>query len=250
VEGPSTPDRAAYEALYDSGRGAEVERARHGVYAVILARFLPWGARRCLDVGSGSGGFVALASQAGWDCVGVDPAGPEGAADEGVRLVRAPFPPAPAGRFELVTFFNSLNYMREPVAALAAAGAALAPGGRVVVRVPNVDFHLAVRRIAAAAGARSRLGEWLMRGTILHARSFSVRALRVAFARAGFRSAGVEGGPLVPGDPYATGARAIRGAKAVVAGASRACEALTGGRLVLASALLATAWDHRPPASG
>ena len=251
VAGPEDAlDPRTYCAMHESGHGADVERARAGVYAAILTRFPPWGDRRCLDVGSGSGVFATLAARAGWRCVGVDPAGPERVAGD-VQLVRALFPPLPAevdGRFDLVTFVNSLNYMIDPVAALAAAGAALAPGGRVVVRVPNADFHLAVRRTAATLGPRSRLGRWLLRGTILHPRSFSPRALRTAFARAGFRTVTVESSPLVPGDPYGTGATAMAAAKAVVAAVARAGGALTGQRVVLASALLATAWEHGPTA--
>jgi SAM-dependent methyltransferase len=232
-------DHPSYLALHRSGRGARVEEARHGVYASILRRFAPWGGRRCLDVGSGSGVFARLAGRAGWQSVGVDPAGPE-VVEDGVRLVRAAFPPAPDGRFELVTFLGTLNYMTDPVAALAAARAALAPGGRVVIRVPNASFHLAARRLAGALGPASRLGHWLERGTILHPRSFSARALRVALERAGFPAVTVEASPPVAGDPYGSGAAAMGAAKAVVSVVGRALDRLSGHRLVLASALLAT----------
>jgi len=251
VEGPAAEgiDLHTYLDLHDSGRGARLEHARRGVYAPILRRFAPWGGRRCLDVGSGSGVFARLAAAAGWRCVGVDPAGPE-AVEDGIRLVRAPFPPAPAGPFELVTFFNSLNYMTDPVNALAAAREALAPGGRLVIRVPNVDFHLAVRRLVRAAGAASRVGGWLHQGTILHPRSFSARTLRIALARAGFRSVTVEASPPVPGDPYATGAVAIAAAKAVVGALALGLDRVSGHRVLLASTLLATTGDERAARGG
>ena len=247
VEGArvESAERASYRALHESGTGARVEAARHGVYLPLLRRFPPWGERRCLDVGSGAGVFARLAVAEGWRSVGIDPAGPT--LDEGaLRLLRAEFPPAPAGRFELVTFFGSLNYMSDPHAALAAARSSLAPGGRVVVRVPNVDFHLAVRRLARAIGTDSPPGRWLRRGTILHPRSFSARALRAVLARAGFRRARVEAAWPAPGDPYGTGAAAIAAAKAAVGGAALACDRLTGHRIVLASTLLAVAEDDGP----
>jgi SAM-dependent methyltransferase len=233
-------ERASYRALHATGTGARVEEARHGVYLPLLSRFPPHGGRRCLDVGSGAGVFARLAVAAGWRCVGIDPAGPALDAGE-LRLVRGEFPPAPDGRFELITFFGSLNYMSDPRAALAAARAALAPGGRVVVRVPNVAFHLGVRRLARLIGDESRAGRWLRRGTILHPRSFSAPALRAVLARAGFRHARVGAARPAPGDPYGTGAAAIAAAKALVGGVALAAGRLTGQRIVLASTLLAVA---------
>jgi SAM-dependent methyltransferase len=247
VEGARTEsaERASYRALHESGTGARVEQARRGVYRPLLERFPPHGGRRCLDVGSGAGVFARLALASGWRSVGIDPAGP--ALDDGdLRLVRGEFPPAPDGPFELITFFGSLNYMGDPHAALVAARAALAPGGRVVVRVPNVDFHLGVRRLARLIGSDSRPGRWLRRGTILHPRSFSARALRAVLTRAGFRRARVEAARPAPGDPYGTGAAAIAAAKAVVGGVALGVGTLTGHRIVLASTLLAVAEDGGP----
>lgn len=238
-------ERASYRALHESGTGARVEEARRGVYQPLLRRFPPRGERRCLDVGSGAGVFPRLAVAAGWRCVGVDPAGPtieEGA----LSLRRGAFPPAPEGRFDLITFLGSLNYMSDPHAALVVARAALAAGGRVVIRAPNVDFHLAVRRLARALGESSRPGRWLHRGTILHPRSFSAGALRAVLARAGFHRVQVEAAAPAPGDPYGTGVAAIAAAKAVVGGVASALDQLTGHRIVLASTLLAVAEDGGP----
>ena len=251
VEGPRVEgaDRASYLALHENGTGLRVEQARHGVYLPVLRRFPPRGERRCLDVGSGAGVFARLATDAGWRSIGVDPAGPE--LDDGsLALRRASFPPPPGGRFELITFFGSLNYMSDPHEALVAARAALAPGGRVVIRAPNVDFHLAVRRLVRAVGVHSRVGAWLSRGTILHPRSFSARSLHAVLVRAGFGCVRVEAARPAPGDPYGTGAAAMWAAKALVGGVASAMDRLSSHRIVLASTLLAVAGDDGGSARG
>ena len=230
---------AAYEGTDADGTADAIDEGRRALFTSVLAELVPSGGGRCLDVGSGGGLFVRLAAAAGWEAVGIDPAGfeREGA---GFRLVRGEFPssaPIPHAPFALITFLGSLTYMRDPVAALRAAHDSLEPGGMVLVRVPNVAVHLRVARVANGLGARSRVGGWLRRGTILHARSFSLRALQVAFARAGFADARVCGSAPVPGDPYGSGARAIGPVKVMVGGVTRAVATLSGRRLVWSPSL-------------
>ena len=225
---------AAYEGTYADGTADAIDEGRRPLFTSLLGELAPSGGRRSLDVGSGGGLFVRLAAAAGWQAVGVDPAGPE-TTGSGFRLVRMDFPPAaeiPGAPFALVTLLGSLTYMRDPVAALRAAHDLLEPGGVVVVRVPNVTVHLPVVRLAEALGARSRAGAWLRRGTILHARSFSPRALEVAFARAGFARPRICASRPVPGDPYRSGVRAIGLAKAVIGALTRAVATVSGRRLV------------------
>jgi SAM-dependent methyltransferase len=242
VEGPMSAGGscAAYRDDHERGHSRRVEDRRHAVYAPLVERVAPWGGRRLLDVGSGAGVLVRLAGAAGWDAVGVDPAGPD-LVEHGVRLVRAPFPPPPAGPFELVTFVGSLNYMADPVAALVAARGVLVPGGRVLIRVPNASFHLAVRRLARVIGPDTAPGQWLRRGSIVHARAFTARALECALTRAGFRRVVVEGSAPSPGDPYGTGARGMAAVKTVVRGGALIAETVLRQPGLLSSSLLATA---------
>jgi glycosyltransferase involved in cell wall biosynthesis/2-polyprenyl-3-methyl-5-hydroxy-6-metoxy-1,4-benzoquinol methylase len=228
---------AAYEGTDADGTADAIDEGRRPLFLSLLRELPPWGGRRCLDVGSGGGLFVRLAAAAGWEAMGVDPAGPEQSGSR-FRLVRMEFPsvtPLPSPPFALVTFLGSFTYMRDPVAALRAAHAVLEPGGMVLVRVPNVGVHLAVLRAADTLG--THIGAWLRRGTILHARSFSPRALEVAFARAGFSGARVGASPPVPGDPYGSGARAIGAVKMVVGAATRGVAVASGRRLVWSPSL-------------
>jgi SAM-dependent methyltransferase len=228
---------AAYQGTSADGTADAIDEGRRPLFVGLLRQLTPSGGGRCLDVGSGGGLFVRLAAAAGWEAIGVDPAGPE-QSGTGFRLARMDFPPVtpiPGAPFALVTFLGSFTYMRDPVAALRAAHDLLEPGGLLVVRVPNVAVHLAVLRAADALG--TRVGAWLRRGTILHARSFSSRALAVAFARAGFPHARVRASPPVPGDPYGSGARAIGPVKTVVGAVTRAVAMASGRRLVWSPSL-------------
>jgi 2-polyprenyl-3-methyl-5-hydroxy-6-metoxy-1,4-benzoquinol methylase len=226
-----------------AGDGGAIDDGRRPLYASLLRRVPPSGGRRCLDVGSGGGLFVRLAAEAGWDAVGVDPAGPQ-VEGRGFRLLRADFPAcgsAAGGPFALVTFLGSLNYMTDPVAALRAAHALLEPGGVLLVRVPNVAVHLAVGRVATAIGAHSRVGAWLLRGTILHARSFTVQALAMAVTRAGFAEARVDASAPVPGDPYGSGTAAIGSVKRVVGPLTQALAVVSARRILWTPSLEARA---------
>lgn len=104
--------------------------------------------RRLLDVGCGEGDFVALASAAGWDAVGLElhrGAAAAGAA-RGVQVYEGGPEALPAGRFDVITLWNVLDQMPEPAAELAALLERLEPGGTLFVRVPNLAFHLAAWR--------------------------------------------------------------------------------------------------------
>jgi SAM-dependent methyltransferase len=99
------------------------------------------GARRLLDVGCGSGGFLGVARDLGWQCAGIemDPA----AAAKARRytpsifigdILEAPFTP---GTFDLVTAFHVLEHVPEPRRVLERMLDWTADEGRVIVEVPN-----------------------------------------------------------------------------------------------------------------
>jgi SAM-dependent methyltransferase len=106
--------------------------------------------RRLVDVGSGTGYVVAEAARAGWDVVAVERSGwaAERIRDRGVPVVAdlaaAPFGP---GTVDAVTFYQSLEHLPDPAAALEAAAGLLRPGGVVVCETWDLDS-----RTARAAG--------------------------------------------------------------------------------------------------
>lgn len=89
---------------------------------------------RVLDIGCGSGEFLAQARAAGATAAGVDPApGMIALAGGDVRLGSFDLLPWPDGSFDVVTAFNSLHFTADPVEALREAVRVAVPGGLVAV---------------------------------------------------------------------------------------------------------------------
>jgi SAM-dependent methyltransferase len=112
-----------------------------------LRALVPQTARRVLDVGCGGGAFGAAlkAERPRCEVVGVE-AFPEAAARAAQRLDRVlrldldalEALPADAGSFDAIVFGDVLEHLREPKRLLETLLPALAPGGTLVVSIPNV----------------------------------------------------------------------------------------------------------------
>ena len=95
-----------------------------------------------LDVGSGGGLFLGMMRERGFAVVGLDSSREaaaiawrrQGAPSVCASLEHAPFR---AGSLGVVTMFHVLEHAYDPGAYLGAARDLLAPGGRLVVQVPN-----------------------------------------------------------------------------------------------------------------
>lgn len=98
-----------------------------------------------LDIGCGSGRFMAWARVAGWTCEGteVDPAAAARARGLGFvvhqgglgELVRS------GRRFDAVTLGHVIEHVHDPRALLASARSLLRDGGYFWIETPNVDSH-------------------------------------------------------------------------------------------------------------
>jgi SAM-dependent methyltransferase len=138
--------------------------------------------QRLLDVGCGYGTFLAAAQRAtGCEAHGLerDAASVAGAlAPAAVRYHLGSLDTAalPAGSFDVVTLFQSLEHHEDPIAALRAVHALLKPGGACVVEVP--DFDGAWRRVFRAW--------WLPLLVPQHLFHFTPRTLRQALEATGF----------------------------------------------------------------
>jgi SAM-dependent methyltransferase len=101
--------------------------------------------KKLLDVGCGYGSFLAEARrQTGCEATGLDLDADclgQAADREHIRYLRTSIEAAdlPAGSFDVVTLFQSLEHHLDPVAALRAAHRLLKPGGHCIVEVPNFD---------------------------------------------------------------------------------------------------------------
>ena len=135
--------RLGYAHL-DPARVGLVDRVRARLRRrKILKNFPPWsGDGRLLDVGCATGRFLQQMAAVGWRGSGIE-LDPEAAAK--ARTVTTDVTvgdPAevtlPAASFDLVTAFHVVEHLPDPAGALRNMLGWLAPGGLLVVEVPNV----------------------------------------------------------------------------------------------------------------
>jgi SAM-dependent methyltransferase len=144
---------------------------------------LPWHGRgRLLDFGCGGGGYLKQMQGQGWHVVGVD------ASPTAVERVRSelglpalvgtlPHPELEPQSFDIITMWHSLEHVHAPLDVLREAHRLLAPGGRLVVAVPNID-SLPFRWFGNA---------WYGLDLPRHLTHFAPRTLQMMVERAGFR---------------------------------------------------------------
>lgn len=187
------PSAAVLQAIYDRGyyRGGHgpvgfsdygaLAAARRRMFSCHLDRIERVTAPgRVLDVGCATGDFLLVASERGWEPLGVDPSpAAEQARTAGLRLCGKTIQDAdlPPGSIDLITFWDVLEHVPDPVADLRRAGELLSAGGLVAATVPN------------AGGAVARLSgrRWFGYKTAgEHLQFFTAATLQRAFSAAGF----------------------------------------------------------------
>ncbi len=136
---------------------------------------------RVLDVGCATGDFLALARDRGWEALGVDPsAARRQMLALGLPLVGTSIHDAGVDvqSLDLVTFWDVLEHVPDPVFDLKQAGLLLRPGGFVAVTVPAAD-NLVARFSRRRWFGYKTAGE--------HLQFFTAASLRTAFREAGFQ---------------------------------------------------------------
>ncbi len=144
------------------------------------------GQSRLLDFGCGGGAFLERMHRLGWQVVGLD------FSSDIIEQIRAklrlrafvgtlPHPELASERFEAVTMWHSLEHVHQPLETLRQAWNVLAPGGKLVVGVPNVDST--PRRWFGPAWCCWRLPH--------HLTHFTAATLRAMVERAGFQTQSV-----------------------------------------------------------
>ncbi len=227
-----------------------VQGRRSVLYREFLARYRPVpGGNRLLDVGCGTGEFLRLARAAGWDVLGVE------IAEEAVGAARAaglPIRPGslaslrlPDTSFQVITFWDVLDWVSDPMEQAREANRLLVSGGILMLRVRNLAFHSAVYRLSRLVGWWPRLALPLARQYVFHQVSFNASTLRRILAEAGFGRIEITNSAPSWGDPYASlprgGDRLLQFAKRSVSGVTSLIAISTAGRLLWGSSLLARA---------
>ncbi len=90
-----------------------------------------------LDVGSGEGALLAALGRRGRQAVGLEQGEQAARTRFDVRAIELADFDERSGEWAAVVFWHSLEHLREPRAALRRAAALLAPGGVLVVAVPE-----------------------------------------------------------------------------------------------------------------
>jgi 2-polyprenyl-3-methyl-5-hydroxy-6-metoxy-1,4-benzoquinol methylase len=197
----SEPDQD-WAALYGDvwQRGALPSPAHRALYANDARVLGPGAGRTVFEIGCGCGLLLDELARSGWRTAGCDP---EAAAIERARAhghaVRCElFTPRPAERADLVVLGDVLEHQADPRAMLAAARAQVAPGGRLYVRVPDleaIDFEsfgdvfglqhrvwftrATLREFLASAGLELERGGTFGRGQHALARLVEPRAVQL-----------------------------------------------------------------------
>jgi SAM-dependent methyltransferase len=97
---------------------------------------------RILDVGCGAGAFLHQLHRNGFrDLTGIDPFLPGEDGSDGLRFDRVTLDEFDDGVFDAVFFNDSLEHVPNPRETLMKARNLLAPGGRIVVRIPLADSY-------------------------------------------------------------------------------------------------------------
>jgi SAM-dependent methyltransferase len=198
---------------YDGDPAQRLRDARVRVRWVREAG-LPTG--RLLEVGCASGWFLAGARAVGYDVVGIEPAAEmaaaarerSGAVVHAAMLEDAELAPA---SFDVAVAWHVLEHLAEPRATLAAVRAALRPGGRLLLELPNAASLRAVRQ-----------GEdWYALEPQHHVAHYSPGALDALLRAAGYLPEAIEsvhpGTMLLPREQFAPKGLAFQAKEAVSA---------------------------------
>jgi 2-polyprenyl-3-methyl-5-hydroxy-6-metoxy-1,4-benzoquinol methylase len=144
---------------------------------------LPWhGKGRLLDFGCGGGAFLERMHRLGWDVLGLDISAT--AVEQvqqclGLKALAGtlPHPALQPESFDVITMWHALEHVHQPLEVLQHAHRLLAPGGQLVVAVPNID-SLPFRWFGSA---------WYGLDLPRHLTHFSPWTLQLMLERAGFK---------------------------------------------------------------
>ena len=100
---------------------------------------------RLLDVGCGRGLLVSLARRDGLDAFGIEPYWPDPIDQHVVRAIAEKLPFADSS-FDLVTSFSVIEYVEQPLSALAEISRVLRQRAVAVIAVPELERYRVLRR--------------------------------------------------------------------------------------------------------
>jgi SAM-dependent methyltransferase len=176
---PYWPQRAPAPS---ESRAANSKRVPRWYPRLKERKALAWHGRgRLLDFGCGGGSYLERMHRQGWRVVGLD------VSSAAVNRIRKelgltaftgtlPHPELSPGSFDVITMWHSLEHVHNPREVLRQAYFLLAPGGRLLVAVPNIE-SLPFRWFGKS---------WYGLDLPRHLTHFSPRTLKLMLERVGF----------------------------------------------------------------
>jgi SAM-dependent methyltransferase len=141
-----------------------------------------------------------------------------------------PHPDLPAGGFDVVTMWHSLEHVHDPLAVLRSSHRLLAPGGRLLVAAPNID-SLPFRLFGPA---------WYGLDLPRHLTHFAPQLLRTMLTNSGFRVRRVQ---MLRHSRWLRESAALARKAGISLGWRKWLESKSGSRLLTSFALLARQTD-------
>jgi 2-polyprenyl-3-methyl-5-hydroxy-6-metoxy-1,4-benzoquinol methylase len=158
-----------------------------------------------LDVGCAEGGFLELATDAGWSVEGLEIsrlAAEQARKRTGAKIWTGSLESAELREqhYSVITLFNVLDQLSDPVLALKRCRELLKPEGRLLVRIPNGHVH---GRLMQCGELHGKTGSrWLSVVTPLHLHVLNPLNMRRLAERCGYDDIVVRTGLPTTGDSY------------------------------------------------
>lgn len=165
---------------------------------------------RLLDIGTGYGFFLKMAEERGWEAIGVD-LDPKGIAYAKERLrVNAVLGDLdnvrfPEGSFDLVTLWNVVECVPDPLELLRQVRPLLRKEGTVFIRTQNEAwqrFSFKLTSLLPRLGWKRLFEKNPFPTFVFHMSSFSRSTLRRLIEQAGFEPLSIRNSKPTMGDPY------------------------------------------------
>jgi len=255
---PSSEEaRAFYEENYYESFGEQtksIQSARLSIYEDLLVEGEAHRQTgRLLDIGCGHGDFLFKAQARGWEPWGIEPSREAARAAQkilGDRVLNQTlddvrFPP---NHFDVITLWNVLDCLSDPVTAVRKIREWLTPGGLLLIRTPNAFFHVAIfqfysrfQRVLSGAG-------WRKEASVFLRSNFTPPTLKRLLGEAGFTSVQIENGVPTRGDAYGVFSRSVwmGAAKSLLYGMARFLAFLSGGQWMIGPNLMVLASKGKP----
>ncbi len=192
LDGSYYHDPAFTDALFGPLRAFTLERASQKLALLRRVGAVRSG-MRVLDVGCSSGAWLTVAQEAGMVATGVEigAATADRARQRGLDVRTGTLEQALDGlraeRFDLITFWDVLEHLRDPARELDLASRLLAPDGVVAATFPNIEGWYP--RLTYSMLARTT-GRWEYPELPVHLYDFSPATASRLLERAGYRVLG------------------------------------------------------------